>query len=608
MTAFRFALTAFALVLFAWAADAAASVRLGDLDERRHDGLRVTTEGTVVDIVPDEVDFRYSVLLLKDGSSVFPVFIRDTFDRERTIDARVRATGIYNRLTTGLRRFSGPFIEVKTTDTNDSITVIDPPPSDRFDVPALDPANYLTPKDVMQMGRRSVTGRVLATWGGNRLMLDVKGTPVNITLIQGTPLPPCGTTVRAAGYPETDLYRVNLTKAIWKEIPSGAEKAERVRATTAKRVLDNSKLYLCKIDSEAHGRIIRLAGRVINTPTGDTPRMRLDLVSEGYHFSVDYSSVPSAADGISVGCEIEVTGCCLLESESWTPYEVFPQIREFSVVVRTPADIRILARPPWWTPARLLIVIAVLFAALLAFFVWNRVLNRIVERRGRALFRAEIANATSELRLDERTRLAVELHDTISQNLTGASMRIDAARRVLDTDRDKTLRNLDVASRTLTSCREELRNCIWDLKNQSLEEKDLADAIRQTLDRHSEDAKISVRFSVPRARLTDKTAHALLQIIRELTVNAIRHGGAKSVRIAGAVENGSLLFSVTDDGCGFDPDAHPGVSEGHFGLNGVAERIRKFNGTMTIDSARGKGTRIAAAFKLPNAGQGTNNG
>ena len=64
---------------------------------------------------------------------------------------------------------------------------------------------------------------------------------------------------------------------------------------------------------------------------------------------------------------------------------------------------------PQRTPARLLIVIAVLFAALLAFFVWNRVLNRIVERRGRALFRAEIANATSELRLDERTRLTVEL-------------------------------------------------------------------------------------------------------------------------------------------------------------------------------------------------------
>ncbi|MBR3957724.1 MAG: hypothetical protein IKJ89_07735, partial [Kiritimatiellae bacterium] len=487
------------------------------------------------------------------------------------------------------------------------VDIVTPRPEDPFAVPALDPDAFRTPREVMRMDRRSVTGEVLATWGLKHVMLRANERIINLTLAAGATLPPCGVTITAAGYPETDLYRLNLTKAVWKNVAGSPVADETPADVTAANILAYKKENP-SIDSQSHGRLIRLRGRVLSLPgEGDTER-RFLLDSDGHRVPIDLSSVPSAAANISVGCTVEVTGRCLLETESWRPYDVFPQIRGFSVVVRTPADIRILTRPPWWTPARLLIVIAALFAALLAFFVWNRVLNRIVERRGRALFRAEIASAAAELRTDERTRLAVELHDTISQNLTGASMRIDAARRVLDTDRDKTLRNLDVVSRTLTSCREELRNCIWDLRNQSLEEKDLADAIRQTLDRHSEDAKISVRFSVPRARLTDKTAHALLQIIRELTVNAIRHGGAKSVRIAGAIEDGRLLFSVTDDGCGFDPDAHPGVSEGHFGLNGVAERIRKFNGTMTIDSARGKGTRIAVAFKLPNAGQGTNNG
>ena len=80
-------------------------------------------------------------------------------------------------------------------------------------------------------------------------------------------------------------------------------------------------------------------------------------------------------------------------------------------------------------------------------------------------------------------------------------------------------------------------------------------------------------------------------MIRELVANAIRHGHAEHIRIAGSLENGLMMISVRDDGCGFDPAAAPGVAEGHFGLQGIRERLARYGGELRVESAPGKGTR-----------------
>ena len=103
---------------------------------------------------------------------------------------------------------------------------------------------------------------------------------------------------------------------------------------------------------------------------------------------------------------------------------------------------------------------------------------------------------------------------------------------------------------------------------------------------------VAVRFNVPRERISDNTAHAILRIIRELATNAVRHGKANRIDITGAIRNGRLDLRVRDNGFGFDPDSRPGVGEGHFGLQGVAERVRRLDGEMRIDSRVGSGTDI----------------
>ena len=153
------------------------------------------------------------------------------------------------------------------------------------------------------------------------------------------------------------------------------------------------------------------------------------------------------------------------------------------------------------------------------------------------------------------------------------------------------------AVRTLGSCRTELRNCLWDLRNQALEENDMDNAIRLTLSPAIGKTDLRIRFSVPRSSLTDNTAHAILRIIRELATNAVRHGRATTIWIAGSIEGDTMMFSVRDNGIGFNPHDAPGVLQGHFGLQGIRERVASFEGSMTVESKTGHGAKVTISIE-----------
>ncbi|MDY5597158.1 MAG: histidine kinase [Kiritimatiellia bacterium] len=276
-----------------------------------------------------------------------------------------------------------------------------------------------------------------------------------------------------------------------------------------------------------------------------------------------------------------------MDSENWQANFLFPQIRGFRIAVATPTDIRIIARPPWWTPGRLFVLVSALIVILVFILIWNASLRLLAERRGRALFRSQIAEVESELRVNERTRLAVELHDSISQNLAAISYEIAAE-------------NLPTADKMLRSCRTELRRCIWDLRNDALDEPDFNNAIRQTLAPVIGNASLGVDFNIVRARLNDTTAHAILSILRELAYNAVHHGRARNVHIVGEQTQMEVHFSLRDDGCGFDVQNCPGPSEGHFGLSGIRDRIGQLGGLIEIKSTTGAGTFVFVTIKTSN--------
>lgn len=568
-------------------------------DIHKEDGrLRLLkVKGTVRDAFRDEIDSRWDYIQLQNGQeSIFVcIFANENKDGhlQNLIGAEVSVVGICMPHR-GMRRMIGNTIYVTSWD---DFTVTKPAHVNPFDVPSLNDIPQSALPKLNTAGRRRATGKVIAVWHGDRILLRTPdNTIVRVDLADRNP-PRYGDFVEAAGIPETDLYRLNLSRGIWRKAVSPVKAISDSRpAGVTVGMLTTTPSGERAFQTSYHGMPIRIVGAVISLPVEDG-NARIGLKCESQIVPVDASSCPEAFAGVEIGCTIAVSGTCLMESANWHPNAPFPHIERFSVIVRTPDDVEILSYPPWWTVGRLFAVIGALLALLSGIAFWNRLLKRIAERRGRELADEKVAHVTADLKVYERTRLAVELHDSLSQNLTGVSLAIRAANRLADTDPDGMRQSLNIAAKALDSCRDELRNCLWDLRNQTLEENDMNEAIRQTLAPHTGGTKLSIRFNVSRERLSDNTTHGILRIIRELASNAVRHGGATEIRVAGSIEDDRLLFSVSDNGCGFDPEKHPGVADGHYGLQGIQDRIDGFEGEMSIRSSVREGTKITISIK-----------
>ena len=570
----------------------------------KYDYVPIRIKGFIRDSFQDEIDPRVIFfILVSEGETIYVAITMeegaDNHIFNTFVGAEVTITGLCRPSAHGTRRQIGRFIKAESVS---SIHIIKPPAADPFNAPDIRFPSQIRAPELSALGRRRASGNVIAVWHGDSLLLKVGASQiVKVELAERNP-PRYGQTIEVVGLPETDLYNINLTRAIWRPTAATGFMDESPTNVTAAALMFDSQ-GRTRINTGFHGRVIRLRGIVRSMPPILGNSFRLHMECDHCIVPVDASACPTAFDGVEIGCTLDVCGTCVMDIENWHPNSVFPHVKGFTVVARTPSDVRILAWPPWWTPGRLMVVIGALLAALMGIFIWNRSLNGLAERRGRELSEESMAHIAADLKVGERTRLAIELHDALSQNLTGVSLEIATAAKLAIREPEHTLQHLDIAARSLKSCRDELRNCIWDLRNCALEEADMNDAVHRTLSPYVNGTELVVRFNVPRNRLSDNTAHALLRIIRELVQNAIRHGHAKTVKIAGCLDGKRLLFSVIDNGCGFNVENHPGVQQGHFGLQGIRERVNQFDGEMSVESVIGKGTRVMIALNMPDVGK-----
>jgi len=501
-------------------------------------------------------------------------------------------TGTYHNRNLGTRLFDGPILIVYGKATN-AVEIVSQPPEDAFAGEPLDQSRWIAPKDVASLGRHTVEGIVLARWDNRNFALrTVSGDTIVVRLRDAQSAPPPGLRVSAAGYPETDLYRLHLTRAVCREAPDPADwLAENPVRITAEQIFHDEKGRPRFGYNTYNGQLVTLSGTVRQPSAGESGlHLNLDCGTRSIPVDIDRLAAPTLA-GLEPESKVEITGVCLMECETWSPNLIFPHIKGCRLFVRRADEVRILSRPPWWTPLRLAVVIGILVLGIIGFAVWSAALRRLVQRRSRELLREQIAHVESDLRADERTRLAVELHDALSQNLEGVAFQIAAAKDLMGVSSDASGRTLDAANRMLLSSRTELKRCLFDLRHDALGADSFDQALRTTLDPISGDAELTIRFAVPRDIFTDTSAHLVLCIIRELVSNAIRHGQARHIRIAGEWHDGQLSFSVRDDGTGFDSSRCPGPDEGHFGLEGIRERVRRLGGRFTIDSVIGGPTR-----------------
>ena len=562
------------------------TVSITDIKNGQCDNLSVKVFGTVKEVFRDEISPTWYYIVLTDDNKSIYLTLHSSCVRLKTLQkmtgAFVAVSGLCSPWDYGYRVTLGRLINL--LDFKD-IEVIRPAPSDPFDVPEVVTIRFPSPEDIPPLERRRLSGKVIAIWRGNRILVKGENGDVHTIELSGNTIPEYGAMIETAGLLKTDLYRMNLSDAVWRRKDIAAMKDDAVEEV--RNILTDDKGSK-RIIPTVHGRTFRIRGTVQDRPSSDIQYALITLKCDKETIPIDVSANRSILDGISIGCAIEVTGTCIVECDNWHSYSAFPHVTSVILVPRKPSDVRIIAYPPWWTPRHLLIVIGILLAVLLGVVVRNQ-----MQKRNAAM----LAKFATDLKVEERTRLAVELHDSLAQNLTGVSLEIDTADRLADENPAEMHKHLDCAAQTLKSCRNELRNCLWDLRNRALEETSLDEAIRQTLAPHVASAEIAVRFNVPRERISDNTAHAILRIIRELAINAVRHGHATKIWIAGGVEDDRMLFSVRDNGAGFDPATAPGFAEGHYGLVGISERVEALEGEFKIESAPGNGAKATITMK-----------
>lgn len=556
----------------------------------------VRLKGVVYDVFQDEVDPRWSwFILISDGKKV-AVALNDTLSppltRDKLVGCSVEVTGPCIPGNNGGRLFLGPRMEIQSFD---DIRVLDTSPKDPFDVEAFHP-NKNSPR--MGTGRfdvrKKVSGTVLTTWGSGSFLLQAeRHLTIRVKLRSRQHVPPFGTPVTVSGFVSKGSFFVTFLDALCRQDGPAANTPARPPKRLNGRDLFLDERGRTHFKNSLDGRLIQVVGTVRAHSNVGTPDQHMLLDVSGCDLRVEMGSLAAPP----IGSNIEITGICMMTAEQ--DASGFDRIRAVSLIPRTADDIRIVSAPSWWTPVRSLMTIGALILLLVAILIWNTLLRKLAERRGLALAKSQIANATNALKVYERTRLAVELHDSLSQTLTGVSFEVNTAGDLVGKDDGKAQKHIGIAAKALDACRVELRNCLWDLRSQALEENDMNEAIRLTLGQDLGESHTSIRFNVARQIFTDNTAHAILRIIRELVTNAVRHGHAAHVRVAGTVDDRKVIFSVRDDGCGFDPQNAPGPREGHFGLDGIRERTERINGTITISSERGRGTEAVVTIPLP---------
>jgi len=286
--------------------------------------------------------------------------------------------------------------------------------------------------------------------------------------------------------------------------------------------------------------------------------------------------------------KLRVTGICLVRNGGlWST----PQ--SFHVLLRSAQDVTVLGAPPWWNLRRALWLLGILSGILLLVLVGMFVLGRKL-REQMAIIRQKLQHGAV---LEERNRIARELHDTLEQELAGITMQLDLAVDCFRQAPPVAFRALDAARNMSRHSMVEARRSVWDLRCDLLEHGDLPTALTQIVRPliPGDEAKLDVTVSGTPVRLPGRVEMNLLRIGQEAVANAIKHGHASAIQIELQYSPEKVILTVHDDGCGFSPDHSS--SAGHFGMLDMHERAESLGCHLRIDSTPGRGTLIAVEVR-----------
>jgi signal transduction histidine kinase len=322
---------------------------------------------------------------------------------------------------------------------------------------------------------------------------------------------------------------------------------------------------------------IELEGSLVDKKVGPANTMVLDLKKSDQSFQAIMN--PGRGDvlfrQLKKNSLLRLRGICVVDSE------YTHNLTPFVLLLRSADDVSVLAGPPWWSAGHLA---AIASGALILLLAGQLLYSRVEHWRLRAV-------------LEERERLAHEIHDTIAQSFAGIGFQLQAIQNDLPDKNPTVIRQLNLASDLVRHSHDEARRSIATLRPASLESDGLLPALDRNARRLLDGGSVQVVTSSEGSERTlpVRISDALYKIGQEAVANAVRHASPTSIHILLRYDRTAVRLIVEDDGAGFIS----ATDSLGFGLRGMRKRAERISANLEILSEAGKGTRITVTVPLP---------
>lgn len=452
--------------------------------------------------------------------------------------------------------------------------------------------------------RKRIRGTVTLVKPGSFLYLQEGEHAVRVNLADSTPVR-VGDRIEAVGFPSVRTRFVEWQRAVIRKI--GTAPVQQPVESRPDQILRTGLSVTERAENDWDGRLITLTGVLDRVETLRDGQCQLFINSAGQATTaiLGWPDQSERIASLRPGSSISATGICVIQYSDVWPTSRYADPTAMSLLLRDTFDVRVLRAASWWTPMRLRLALGVILLILLFSLIWARSLRRQVVKRTAALVSETRARRDAEVEFDatsrERERMAVDLHDTVEQALTGVSYQLVVSEALHGSEPQRSLQHLDLAKQLLAQSREEVRRSVWNLRAQALNGRNLAEVLRDVAAGLSTRNPVQTNVSVvgEEQELPDFIAGHLLLLAQESMTNAIKHAEPENISIALEFDENSVELRVHDDGTGFDPEQAPGLAEGHLGLQGMRERMKRLGGVVTVESRPGHGTIIRARVPLP---------
>ena len=467
---------------------------------------------------------------------------------------------------------------------NATISVDTSAPPDPFDAVLKTPRELLLfDAQATAFRRVKVRGQIIYA-DATQVFLQEDGAGLRLLPADKTDVRP-GDLVEATGYPDIGRPALLLREALLRKTGRAAPPAARKLAEAA--------LMLENLDSTR----VRVEGKLLGWHLEQGAPV-LEMQSGTHLYLARLASGPSPELALRAGSRLALEGVYVAQGRSRPP-DV--EAESFDLLLNSPADIRVLSQPSWWTLPRLLILVGVLLVILVFTAVWITQLRRLVEKRTAQLQRETREREHVERRhaLEaERSRIARDLHDDLGSSLTEISVLASSGQRPLtaETSHASLFQVISSKARGLIAA---LDVIVWAVDPEDNSLQSLADYLSGYADDFFSHTSLACRFKIPVAfppvTLEGRVRHDLLLAVKETLNNIVRHAEATEVEFRMAVSHENLQIEIADNGKGFadvpEKDRH--------GLKNLPARLKQIGGDCTVESRLGGGTTVKIRLPLP---------